>query len=267
MNNISVLGLGWLGKPLALYLQKKGFKVNGSCTSLSKKSTLNKEIETHFIQLEWNAIQGDIAAFLKNTEILIINIPPKIKQDDESTFVLKMKFLLRKLKAFKIQKVIYVSSTSVFEDNTEFLTYTERDTPNARSKKALQLIEAEQLFLNEHSFKTAIVRFGGLVGEDRHPVFYLSGRSQLANSKAPVNLIHRKDCIQLIYTILLNFTKNSIYHGVYSDVLPKEKFYQKAAKARKLIIPKFSKAMSKGKKISSHQTELDLQLYFKHSVY
>ena len=42
MNSISVLGCGWLGEPLAYYLEKKGNAVNGSSRSTKKLERLKQ---------------------------------------------------------------------------------------------------------------------------------------------------------------------------------------------------------------------------------
>ncbi len=40
-NNISILGCGWLGLPLALTLKKNGYSIKGSTTSEIKVKLLN----------------------------------------------------------------------------------------------------------------------------------------------------------------------------------------------------------------------------------
>jgi nucleoside-diphosphate-sugar epimerase len=51
-------------------------------------------------------------------------------------------------------------------------------------------------------FKTTILRFGGLIGEDRNPIRFLAGRENLENPDAPINLIHQTDCIGIILRII-----------------------------------------------------------------
>ena len=49
MKQISILGCGWLGLPLAKSLLEKGFSINGSTTSFEKISILDKAGITPFI--------------------------------------------------------------------------------------------------------------------------------------------------------------------------------------------------------------------------
>ena len=53
-------------------------------------------------------------------------------------------------------------------------------------------------------FNTTVIRFGGLIGYDRMPGKFLTGKKDLPNGDAPVNLIHRDDCVQIIYQIIKN---------------------------------------------------------------
>jgi nucleoside-diphosphate-sugar epimerase len=88
--------------------------------------------------------------------------------------------------------VLFISSTSVYNDVDAFVTEETIARPATESGK--QLLETEQLLQSNINFKTTI-RFGGLIGEDRHPVKFLAGRENLENPNAPINLIHQEDCI------------------------------------------------------------------------
>ena len=80
MKKISILGCGWLGLPLAKTLIEKGNSVKGSTTSIEKIIILKElEIEPYTISLSANEIKGNINSFLDQSEVLIINIPPKLR--------------------------------------------------------------------------------------------------------------------------------------------------------------------------------------------
>ena len=52
MNSVSILGCGWLGKPLALSFLEDGFNVKGSTTSEEKVDELEAlGIETHLVNI------------------------------------------------------------------------------------------------------------------------------------------------------------------------------------------------------------------------
>jgi len=79
-NKIAILGCGWLGLPLAKKLISKNFIVRGSTTSKDKISVLeNERIEPFLITLDKEFDKKNLSEFLKNIDILIINIPPNIR--------------------------------------------------------------------------------------------------------------------------------------------------------------------------------------------
>jgi nucleoside-diphosphate-sugar epimerase len=267
MKLIGIIGLGWLGKPLAKELEKIGFEVKGSTTSLTNKVELQKQGFNAFqLKLETNKITGEKEPFFENLNILVVNIPPKISKEDTTSYVLKIQCLISEIRLHNIQKVIYVSTTSVFEDAEDFPVYTEQDRPNATSHKTLQLIEAENLISQITEIESAIVRFGGLVGGERHPVFYLSGRNNLGNAKAPINLIHLSDCIRLIKAIIQQNKFNQVYHGVNSATENKADFYIHSAKKRNLDLPNFNTNTGTGKKISADATKSMLNIEFNEQI-
>mgnify|MGYP000934933063 CR=1 FL=1 len=78
MKRVSVLGCGWLGKPLAISLLDDGFSVKGSTTSAEKLIDLQKlHINPFLVDISQDEINTD---FL-NSDILIIAITSK-KDDD-----------------------------------------------------------------------------------------------------------------------------------------------------------------------------------------
>ena len=123
MKQISILGCGWLGMPLAKSLLEKGFSVKGSTTSLEKISALESNgIQPFQIELSEIEIKGEIDSFLKNSEILIIDIPPKLRGVSIENFVKKIQNLIPFIEKYKIKKVLFISSTSVYSDKNKIIT-------------------------------------------------------------------------------------------------------------------------------------------------
>lgn len=220
---IAIAGLGWLGQPFAMQLQKLGYRVKGSVTSIKKTSKLQKNgIEAFPVELSEQGISGEVEAFLDNADYLVIMIPPGLRRNTGADHVAKMTHFLTEIEKSSVKKVILVSSTSVYSD--EQGTVTEKDKPIAETDAARQLIEVEQLFFKSPAFKTTIVRFGGLLGGKRQPVRYLAGRAGLKNGNAPVNLIHREDCIAILSEIIKKDAFGHIFNAV-APIHPSKKFY------------------------------------------
>jgi nucleoside-diphosphate-sugar epimerase len=269
MAQISILGCGWLGLPLAKRLIKKGNSVNGSTTSENKLSILeNAGIHPFLVALETASVSEAITAFLSKSDILIIDIPPKLRGNNatildstKKVFVEKIKTLIPFIEKSLVKKVLFVSSTSVYGDENGNIT--EETIPNPETESGEQLLLSEALLQKNQNFETTIIRFGGLIGEDRHPVTSLSGKENLANADAPVNLIHQNDCIGIIGAIINQSKWNEVFNAVAPFHPTREKYYTQKAKERNLVLPKFNSERSNITKIvSSNKIENILNYKF-----
>ena len=255
MTQISILGCGWLGLPLAKALLTNGFSVKGSTTSKSKLSTLKSlGIEPFLVSLDSKSIIGAIENFLSESQTLIIDIPPKLRgknNDSSSTnekiFVEKIKTLIPHIEKSKIENVLYVSSTSVYGEVTG--TITEETLPQPDTESGKQLLEAEMLLQNNTNFKTTIIRFGGLIGEDRNPVTFLAGKQNLENPETPINFIHQQDCIGIILKTLGSHSWNEIYNGVSPFHPTREAYYTQKATELALALPQFDHSKYSSEKL------------------
>ncbi|MFB9077920.1 NAD-dependent epimerase/dehydratase family protein [Flavobacterium procerum] len=266
MTKISILGCGWLGFPLAERLITDGNSVKGSTTSENKLSIFEtKGIKPYLVALESESVSDGITDFLAETEILIIDIPPKLRSEntdsEKKVFVEKIKNLIPFIEKSTVQKVLFVSSTSVYGNDNKLIT--EETTPNPDTESGKQLILAEKALQQNQKFETTILRFGGLIGEDRHPVKFLAGKENLENPDAPVNLIHQKDCIAIIEEIVKKSKWNDFFNAVAPFHPTRKEYYTQKAKDLKLDLPKFSTEKSTIEKtISSEKIQNVLNYKF-----
>lgn len=244
MTQISILGCGWLGFPLAKALLKDNFLVKGSTTSEEKLSGLTSVgINSYLVALDRKKINGAIDDFLHGSETLVIDIPPQLRgknidtSDSEKVFVEKIKTLIPNIEKSTIQNVLFVSSTSVYGEVDATILETTIPKPNTESGK--QLLEVERLLQNNSNFKTTILRFGGLIGEDRNPITSLAGKHNLENPETPINFIHQEDCIGIILKIITSHSWSQIYNGVSPFHPTRENYYSQKATELKLPLPKF----------------------------
>ena len=271
MTQISILGCGWLGLPLAKDLLDKGFSVKGSTTSIEKLSVLkNLGIKGFQIELSETEILGDVDSFMENSKILIIDIPPKLRGNSKENFISKIENLIPFIEKYSIEKVLFISSTSVYGDSSSFdcaqddtLSVTEENELNPDTESGKQLVLAEQLLQNNPNFKTTILRFGGLIGEDRHPIRFLAGRKNLDNPEAPINLIHQKDCIGIILKIIVQNCWNETFNAVAPFHPSRKEYYTQKAIDLGLSLPQFStKNTSFGKTILCAKIKKTLKYSF-----
>lgn len=243
------MGCGWLGTPLAQHLISEGYTVHGSTTSSEKLQDLRDlEIVPFKISLSENGIEGPIEAFLKNVKVLVINVPPNLRGSNRENYELKMKHLHASAKSCGVAGIIFISSTSVYGDLEGDVTETTVPHPETESGK--QLLVVEEKFKNDPDLETTIIRFGGLIGPNRHPVSFLAGKKDLSQGNHPVNLIHLEDCIHIIATILKEGYWGEIFNGVYPLHPPKQEYYVNEAKKRGLPAPVYAdKKNTQGKKV------------------
>ena len=225
--SISILGCGWLGVPLAKHLIQKGFNLKGSVTSDDKFGLLIEAgIEPFRIVVSDTEVIMDEPEFFHG-EVLIISFPPKRIEDIEQVFPSQIRRLIPFIQKSGIQKVIFISSTSVYPDKNQIARESDFLVPAKASGRAL--LEAEELLMEQSEFKTTIIRFGGLIGVDRNPARFLLNSSQPIDD-APVNLIHQDDCIEIISSIIDHDLWGEILNAVCPEHPMKKDFYQKAAK-------------------------------------
>ncbi len=272
MTQISILGCGWLGLPLAKTLLENGFLVKGSTTSVDKLSILtNLEIQPYLINLTPTLSNGEgdetIEAFLEASKTLIIDIPPKLRGSEKENFVSKIRSLIPFIENSAVENVIFISSTSVYgEDN---LVVTEETELNPDTESGKQLVQTEQLLQRNSTFKTTVLRFGGLIGEDRHPIRFLAGRKNIENPNAPINLIHQEDCIGIIIQIIQRAQNDKLeWNETFNAVAPfhpsRREYYTQKALDLGLDLPEFNDDNSSfGKTISSSKIENFLEYTFK----
>jgi nucleoside-diphosphate-sugar epimerase len=255
MTQISILGCGWLGMPLAKALLTNGFSVKGSTTSESKLSRLaTLGIEPFLVTLDNKRTTGAVGDFLDGSEILVIDIPPQLRgnKSDSSTanekvFVEKIKTLIPYIEKSTVKNVLFVSSTSVYGEADATITEETLASPDTESGK--QLLEAEILLQGNQNFKTTILRFGGLIGEDRNPIHFLAGKENLNNPEAPINFIHQEDCIGIILKIIATHSWNEIYNGVCPFHPTRETYYTQKAIELALSLPRFDYSKPSTKKL------------------
>ncbi len=235
---ITIAGLGWLGNAFASHLLQLGYTVKGSVTDIGKATTLtSKGIDAIPLVLTENGVTGEVDVLLQDTDVLAIMIPPGLRRNTGANYALKMAHFLHAIEQSSVRKVILVSSTSVYDDGQG--SVNESNVPIPQLNAAKQLYDVEQIFFNAPSFKTTIVRFGGLFGGSRNPVRFIAGRKGLSNGDAPVNMIHREDCIG----ILLEIIKKDVFGHIFNAVSPqhptKRDYYTKQAIQLGLTVPEY----------------------------
>lgn len=241
MADISILGCGWMGFPLAKELIRRGHSVKGSTTTAGKLPVMEASgIRAYLISTDNNCFSGDIASFLE-ADILIVTVPPgKGALDYPGVFASLFPYIQKAA----IRKVLFTSSISVYGKTKGHVDETTQPTPDTSSAKAI--LEVETAF-RAHFPETTVLRLGGLTGPGRHPVNSLAGRTNLPEGDAPINLVHLDDCIGIASAVISDGLWGRIYNVVPPFHPSKKDYYDRKAEQFGLPSPVFLDGGSDGR--------------------
>ncbi|AFL84225.1 6-phosphogluconate dehydrogenase-like protein [Belliella baltica DSM 15883] len=249
---ISIVGLGWLGLPLADHLMNLGHQVIGSTTTIEKSIFLTKKGYNNAV-LKFNPHpEGSEFQRLFQADLIVINIPPRTRTADPTFHPEQIKYLKELINQSGISKVIYVSATSVYPDENQVAR--EADLLSKKNTGNIALFDAENLLWKDKQYDLTVVRFGGLLGVDRIPGRYFSGKENVEGD-SPVNYIHRDDAVNLLSWIIEKNLWNETFNGVTPLHPQRKEVYEKNAKELGFDPPKsYDKSETKlWKKISCNK--------------
>lgn len=243
-NSVGILGCGWLGLAVGKHLLELGFLVRGSTRNSSSFGPLQAAgIAPFQLELHPEGTRGDLHGFLDGVSVLLIAVPPGIRRNPAKRFDLSIQKLAQELSGSHLRRLYFVSSTSVF-GKTDLISQTkevdEDSVPFPSSASGNQLLAAEKTLLNLEGIHCTVLRPGGLIGENRHPIHQLSGRTGLGGGSHPVNLIQQHECARIIGLALINDWAENIIHLVYPNTYNKEEYYSLEAQKRGLALPGYA---------------------------
>ncbi len=246
MESVSILGCGWLGKPLAIDLINNGCGVKGSTTSEQKMDVFRAlKIIPFLVDI---SLDNDISNFL-NSEVLVIAITSKNIEGFSN--------LISRIEKSPVKKVLFISSTSVYPSLNKEMTEEDK-TVNS------PLVEIESLFLKNRSFKTTIIRFAGLFGYDRQPGNWFKDKA-IPYPKGFVNMVHQDDCISVIKEVIIQDAFGEVFNVCSNHHPTREEFYKNARKVLEKEPPVFDNSRPlKYKIINSEKIQKVLKYTFIH---
>lgn len=228
MKKIKILGAGWLGTSLAHSLSKR-YECTVSVRSEEKKQRLQNEgLQVEIVEIKEDSII-DESSFFSNTELLIVSLTPVALRYFEQ--------VIQKIEQNHIKKVLLFSSTGIYTDCEGWVT--ENPELHLEIPKVKHLKTIEDLFLLNPNFDCSVLRFGGLMGKDRHPVKFLAKKEIIDEGNEPVNMISDEEIISIIEQFITKEIPNEVFNVVTNDHRTKKEFYTEAALERGLHLPHF----------------------------
>jgi len=248
-NSISILGSGWLGLPLATDFIQQGYPVRLSTRQTEKLTSFEQLGATPYL------VDIDKALFPEgffDSDSLICNITSK----NQSGFT----NLIDQIAHSPIQHILFISSSSVYL-NTNTIVTEDEGAENPDSK----LFQIEQAFQACSHFETTILRLSGLIGNQRHPGRFFANGKVVPLPDAPVNLIHRDDCIGLISQIIEQSAWGDVFNGCDDTHPTKREFYSHARHLLNQSPPIFSdQTHGQTKTVSNAKIKQRLGYHFKY---
>jgi len=238
IQSVSIVGLGWLGMPLAQRLAALGYRVAGSKTSpegIAQARALGIEAIECRLTPALETPAAPLTELLK-ADLVIVNIPPGRRRNNADYHIRQIAQLIEMQQALGGGRWLFVSSTSVYGNENRLLTEADPPSPVTESGKALARIE--QLLQEAPAIEATVLRFAGLVGGERQPGRFLSGK-RVSGARQPVNLLHRDDCIGIIERLIERNLWGELFNACADEHPTRQAFYEAAARAMGLPAPEF----------------------------
>lgn len=246
MKKVAIVGLGWLGMPLALSLSARGWQVTGSKTTLDGVEAARMcGIDSYQLQLTPELVcnSEDLDALL-NVDALVITLPARRTGEGDDFYLQAVQEIVDSALAHQIPRIIFTSSTSVYGDGEGTVKENNSLVPVTASGRVLKELE---LWLHDlPGTSVDILRLAGLVGPERHPGRFMAGKTDVANGQHGVNLVHLEDVVAAI-TLLLQAPKGGRIYNLCAPVHPtREEFYSQMARQLGLEPPVFREPSATG---------------------
>lgn len=255
---IAIIGLGWLGMPLAHHLIDQGYQVIGTKRNVDEEfESLNAPVKIFQYEINEREESQVIDEMLNWAQTVIFDIPPSSASRD--VYLNHVHEIALKAESGGVKRTIFISSSSVFANSQ---TVVDEDTlALATVGSGLVLKEAEQIWRKILGTKSVIIRPGGLVGPNRHPARFLASRKDIKGQYHPVNLIFLDDLISIITKAAVQEDVLPVYHAVVPSHPVKRDYYSGMADILGLELPMFNdQDLSTGKLIESNKTLDSLKL-------
>ena len=261
ISRIGILGCGWLGTELARSFLQMGLQVSASSRQEKSLQKLREiGLDAFPLDLKENQIEGDLDFFNK-LDVLIITVPPGLRENPHTSFENKMAPLLDLLENTSLKRIVFTSSISVYGISSG--TVDEKSKLKPITNSGQQLARIEKSLVARYPDTTQVLRLGGLIGSNRHPINSLKTKSIIKNGMNPINLIHSKDVVNAVRMLLSNPIKKHYYNLVSPFHPTKKDYYKKLAYQWDLSLPPFENSVLHPKEISSAAFMKDYSFSFK----
>ncbi len=239
MKKVAIVGLGWLGMPLAMALTARGWQVTGSKTSPDGVDAARRcGIEAFQLVLTPEIeCEADELATLMAVDALVVTLPASRTVQGGEDYMQAVQNVVDTALAHKVPRIIFTSSSSVYGTGSGVMRESSALQPESVAGKTL--VELENWLHDLPGTSVDIVRLAGLVGPNRHPGRFLAGKTGLENGGHAVNLVHLDDVVDAIVLLLQTPKGGRVYNLCASKHPARDDFYPFVSKQLGLVAPTF----------------------------
>jgi nucleoside-diphosphate-sugar epimerase len=240
MKKVAIVGLGWLGMPLAMALTARGWQVTGSKTSPDGVDAARRcGIEAFQLVLTPEIeCEADELATLMAVDALVVTLPASRTVQGGEDYMQAVQNVVDTALAHKVPRIIFTSSSSVYGTGSGVMKESSALQPESVAGKTL--VELENWLHDLPGTSVDIVRLAGLVGPNRHPGRFLAGKVGLENGGHAVNLVHLDDVVDAIVLLLQTPKGGRVYNLCASKHPARDDFYPFVSKQLGLVAPTFT---------------------------
>ncbi|QKJ87754.1 SDR family oxidoreductase [Paramixta manurensis] len=240
MKRVAIVGLGWLGMPLAMALTARGCQVTGSKTTPDGVIAARKcGIEAYQLELTPELVcEADELNALLAVDALVVTLPASRTVEGGEYYVQAVQNIVDSALAMKVPRVIFTSSTSVYGKGGGVMKESSPLTPETVAGKTL--VALENWLHDLPGTSVDILRLSGLVGPGRHPGRFLAGKMDLSEGEQGVNLVHLDDVVDAIVLLLQTPKGGHVYNLSAPKHPARNQFYPTVAKQLGLTPPTFA---------------------------
>lgn len=239
----AILGLGYLGRPLAQKLYAHGSRIAALKRTLTSDD-VNLPIQLDTADLNQSGVfQTALWRHWSDKAAWFCLLPPSSLQNYTGT----LQQWIALAETLGAKHLIFSSSTSVYGNETRTCDETSPIAPQTDS--ACQIAAVEKLLLDSSIPHIDILRLGGLYSAERHPVTRLVLKENISGGRQPVNVVHQDAAVDALFHTALSPKGRRIKNIVEATHPSRAEFYAAEAAKLGLDAPDFNPDDEKGGKI------------------
>jgi nucleoside-diphosphate-sugar epimerase len=245
-----IIGLGWLGLPLAKELVAVGFSVTGTTR---QRTVLSDEINLLNYEPE-NGVSTDLKRALTAADCVVLAFPP-----NRSSFEQYASDCVQiGGECSKNTRILMISSTGVYPEKNGFVVETDTDLlPDTTNS----LLFAERSLGSILGNRLTIIRMAGLIGGNRYPVRAMAASGKSYTAHELVNVVHQNDAVACCLHVIKHGRWGITVNCCTSEHPTKKAFYSWMASQLKSALPEFVESAATGKIVRNDKS---LEIGFKY---